>query len=148
MTPIPNSLELDMVEVSTGARISVNFRWIEGKLQAVFLYDSVVLCHTHFMSKSSPTRRSRVFTISFPEDLARQVEAVAKEESRNISELFREAFRRYRIEKRNAKLDRIRAEVAKRSPSPYTEDDVESLVDEVRRGIYEESLRDKEKKTA
>lgn len=47
------------------------------------------------------TRTSRVFTISFPSDLARQVETLAKEKSRNLSELFREAFRVYRIERIN-----------------------------------------------
>ena len=84
------------------------------------------------MSKPSSTRSSRVFTISFPEDLAKQVEAVAKEESRNISELFREAFRAYRMERIISKLEEARAEAAKRGPVPYTEEDVEALVDEVR----------------
>lgn len=84
------------------------------------------------MPKSSPTRNSRVFTISFPEDLAKQVEAVAKEESRNISELFREAFRAYRIERIHLKLEAARAEAAKRGLVLYTEDDVEALVHEVR----------------
>jgi metal-responsive CopG/Arc/MetJ family transcriptional regulator len=41
-------------------------------------------------------RASHVFTISFPDELANQVVAVAQEESRTISELFREAFRTYR----------------------------------------------------
>jgi metal-responsive CopG/Arc/MetJ family transcriptional regulator len=91
--------------------------------------------------KRSPTRRSRVFTVSFPEEMARQVEVIAKEESRTISELFREAFRAYTIERRNQRLDRIRAEVSKRGPSPYTEDDVEALVHEVRSEIYNRSRR-------
>ena len=85
------------------------------------------------MAKSTPTRSSRVFTISFPEELAKQVEAVAKEESRNISELFREAFRTYRMERNERKLIAARAEAAQRDPIPYTEDDVEALVDEARR---------------
>jgi predicted transcriptional regulator len=50
------------------------------------------------------TRASRVFTISFPEELAKQVVAVAEEESRTISELFREAFRTYRVERIRRKL--------------------------------------------
>jgi metal-responsive CopG/Arc/MetJ family transcriptional regulator len=97
------------------------------------------------MAKSTPTRSSRVFTISFPEDLAKQVEAVAKEESRNISELFREAFRTYRIEKIHRRLDKIRADAAARMPVQYTEDDVEAIVDEVRSEIYQQSLRNREK---
>jgi metal-responsive CopG/Arc/MetJ family transcriptional regulator len=83
------------------------------------------------MSKSR-RRASRIFTISFPEDLAKQVVAVADEESRNISELFREAFRTYRIEKMHQRLAQIRAEAAKRTKTQYTEADVESLVDEIR----------------
>ena len=34
--------------------------------------------------------------VSFPENLAKQVEDVAREEDRNISELLREAFRSYK----------------------------------------------------
>jgi metal-responsive CopG/Arc/MetJ family transcriptional regulator len=81
------------------------------------------------------TRGSRVFTISFPEELAKQVVAVADEESRNISELFREAFRTYRLERMRNRLDTIRAEAATRVTHHYTEDDVEALVDEIRSGI-------------
>ena len=41
-------------------------------------------------------RTSHVFSVSFPQELADQVFSVAREESRTISELFREAFRIYR----------------------------------------------------
>jgi len=80
----------------------------------------------------SRSRTSRVFTISFPEDLASQVEEVAKQESRNISELFREAFRTYRLERLQRKLAATRAAVAARTGQSYTENDVEELVDEIR----------------
>jgi metal-responsive CopG/Arc/MetJ family transcriptional regulator len=80
----------------------------------------------------SRSRTSRVFTISFPEDLAAQVEEVAKQESRNISELFREAFRTYRLERTQRKLSATRAAVAARSAPRYTEEDVEQLVDKIR----------------
>ena len=80
----------------------------------------------------SRSRTSRVFTISFPEDLATQVEAVARQESRNISELFREAFRTYRLERMQRKLSATRAAVAARSRPRYAEEDVEQLVDEIR----------------
>jgi metal-responsive CopG/Arc/MetJ family transcriptional regulator len=82
---------------------------------------------------SSRRRSSRVFTVSFPENLAKQVLAVAKNEDRSISELFREAFRAYRIERIERSLQRHRAEAAARAPVRYTEDDVEALVDEIRR---------------
>jgi len=80
----------------------------------------------------SRSRTSRVFTISFPEDLASQVEEVARQESRNISELFREAFRTYRLERIQRKLAATRAAVTARARPGYTEDDVEELVDEIR----------------
>lgn len=80
----------------------------------------------------SRSRTSRVFTISFPEDLASQVEELARQESRNISELFREAFRTYRLERIQRKLAATRAAVTARSRPAYTEDDVEELVDEIR----------------
>jgi len=82
---------------------------------------------------TSRRRASRVFTISFPEDLAKQVVDVADQESRNISELFREAFRAYRIDKMHQKLERLRAEAAARGPVKYKESDVEALVAEIRR---------------
>ena len=80
----------------------------------------------------SRARTSRVFTISFPEDLAAQVEEVAKQESRNISELFREAFRTYRLERMQRRLSATRAAVVARTGPRYTEEDVERLVDEIR----------------
>ena len=87
------------------------------------------------MSTSRP-RTSRIFTISFPEELAKQVVAVANEESRNISELFREAFRAYRLQRMHRALEEARADAAARGPVPYTEDDIETLVDEIRAETY------------
>ena len=40
-------------------------------------------------------RRSRVFTISMPPEMAAAAEFLAKRENRTMSELFREAFREY-----------------------------------------------------
>ena len=85
---------------------------------------------------SSLSRSSRVFTISFPEKLAKQVVAVAEEEDRTISELFREAFRTYRLDRIHRKLDKYRAEAAARTPVQYTEQEVEALVDEIRTENY------------
>ena len=82
--------------------------------------------------RTKGSRSSRVFTISFPEDLARQVDAVAKEESRNFSELFREAFRTYRMERVRRRLQIDHQYARTRNPKGYLEDDVERLVDEVR----------------
>jgi hypothetical protein len=81
------------------------------------------------------SRSSRVFTISFPRDLAKQVDQIAKEESRNISELFREAFRFYRAERIRRRLKADLEYARTRNPKGYTEDDIERLVDEARSGV-------------
>ena len=83
------------------------------------LYDTIVPCHTAIMSMSR-SRASRVFTISFPEDLAQQVEKLAQQESRDISELFREAFRSYRLERIHRKLRHCsRQNAGRQSPDVY-----------------------------
>lgn len=84
------------------------------------------------------TRSSRVFTVSFPEPLAQQVEEIARAENRNISELLREAFREYKLQKMEEKLDAIRKSLP---PTNYTADDVVDLVHEVRREIREAQKR-------
>lgn len=77
-------------------------------------------------------RRSRVFTISMPAEMAARAEALAKLENRTMSELFREAFRAY-DERRVARFIDEMGEYAKtRNPMGYTEEDVPRLVDEVR----------------
>jgi len=81
---------------------------------------------------TSRSRTSRVFTVSFPEDLAKQVDRVAKEESRNISELFREAFRTYRRKSLHEKLEKARAAANARASQSYREEDVEAIVNEIR----------------
>jgi metal-responsive CopG/Arc/MetJ family transcriptional regulator len=92
------------------------------------MYDYVIISIMSF----SRSRTSRVFTISFPEDLAAEVEQIAQQESRNISELFREAFRTYRLERVRRKLAATRSAVQARRKTAYNEDDVEQLVDEIR----------------
>lgn len=82
--------------------------------------------------KRPASRKSRVFTVSFPEKLAEHVIAVAEEENRSISELFREAFRSYRIQRIQRKVEAARADAAARGPVRYTEADVERLVHEIR----------------
>jgi metal-responsive CopG/Arc/MetJ family transcriptional regulator len=58
------------------------------------------------------SKKQKTFTISFPDDLARKVERLAKQESRNISELFREAFRTYAAQQAAAAVRRAQ-ELAK-----------------------------------
>jgi metal-responsive CopG/Arc/MetJ family transcriptional regulator len=100
------------------------------------------------MAKKPTTRKTRVFSISFPEQMASQVDAIAQKEGRTTSEIFREAFRAYSLERMHRILEAARAEAAQRGPNPYTEDDVERLVHEVRQEMHEERMREMQRKTA
>jgi predicted transcriptional regulator len=95
------------------------------------LYDNIRPCHNFIMS-TSRSRTSRVFTVSFPEALAKQVDKIARDESRNISELFREAFRTYKLERIHKELDAARAYARASGVPEYTEEEIEGFVDEIR----------------
>ena len=77
-------------------------------------------------------RTSRTYTISLPPDLAQKAEALAKRDSRTISELFREAFRAYHAEDARKTLMDIGAYAETRNPDGYTEADIPRLIREVR----------------
>jgi metal-responsive CopG/Arc/MetJ family transcriptional regulator len=81
---------------------------------------------------SQRIRASRVFTISFPEELAKQVVAVAEEESRNLSELFREAFRTYQMERGQRKLLAMRRITAENTSRQWPEDQFEPSAEKTR----------------
>jgi hypothetical protein len=87
-------------------------------------------------------RTTRQFTISLPPELAEQVTATAKAESRTISELFREAFRSYRAERVRTLLDTSQQTGRRKSHMGYTPDDVERLIHETR----EEAARPQRKR--
>ena len=78
------------------------------------------------------TRKSRVFTVSFPPEMAAQVEQVAEREHRSVSELFRESFREYARARAIRALDAAARYAESLPPSGYGPEDVERLVDEVR----------------
>ncbi len=80
----------------------------------------------------SPTRTSRTFTISFPPELAEQVELTAKAENRTTSELFREAFRTYRSQRTRQILRESQEDFQKNNPLGYTDRDVARFIKEVR----------------
>ena len=75
---------------------------------------------------------TRTFTVSFPPDLADQVERLAARESRTTSELFREAFRTYRTERIRALFGDMHAQVQANGAPEYTEEAIERFVDEDR----------------
>jgi predicted transcriptional regulator len=78
------------------------------------------------------TRRSRVFTISMPPEMAAAAEALAKQENRTMSELMREAFRAYDERQVARFIDDMGAYAKTRNPRGYTEEDIPRLVEEVR----------------
>ena len=50
------------------------------------------------------TRTTKVYSITMPPKMGKQAEDLAKQESRTMSELMREAFRRYQIEQAERQL--------------------------------------------
>jgi CopG family transcriptional regulator / antitoxin EndoAI len=92
-------------------------------------------------SRKTGERKSKVYTISLPPEMAKQAEAIAKDESRTMSELFREAFRAYRAERTRQWLEDVRAYASTRNPRGYTEEDVPGLVKEVRAEMRAERER-------
>jgi predicted transcriptional regulator len=80
-------------------------------------------------------RRSRVFTISMPPEMAKAAKALAKRQNRTMSELMREAFRVYQ----EGEIKRFFDEIAKtRNPDGYTEEDIPRLIKEIRAEIRAE----------
>ena len=77
-------------------------------------------------------RKSKIYTISLPPELAQRAEALARRDSRTMSELFREAFRSYSAEQARRTLDELGEYAAGRNPKGYTETDVPALIQEVR----------------
>jgi predicted DNA-binding protein len=78
------------------------------------------------------TRRSRVFTISMPPEMAAAAQALAKRENRTMSELMREAFRTYNERQVARFIDEMGAYAKTKNPKGYTEEDIPRLVAEVR----------------
>jgi CopG family transcriptional regulator / antitoxin EndoAI len=89
----------------------------------------------------STSRKSRVYTISLPPEMAEQAEAIAKRDSRTMSDLFREAFRSYQSERIRKSLEEAAAYGATRNPYGYTEEDIPRLIKEVRAEMRAEQER-------
>ena len=77
-------------------------------------------------------RKSRVYTISLPPELAQRAEALAQRDSRTMSELFREAFRTYSVQQARRTLDELGEYAEGRNPKGYAEADVPRLIQQVR----------------
>jgi predicted transcriptional regulator len=81
---------------------------------------------------TATARKSKVYTISLPPELAQKAEALAQRDSRTMSELFREAFRTYSAQQARTSLNELGEYAAGRNPKGYTEADVPRLIKEVR----------------
>jgi len=93
-------------------------------------------------------RISRVFTISLPPELAARAEAIAKQDSRTLSEVFREALRAYEQVRIPSWLEKARAYGATRNAHGYTEEDLPRLIREVRAEIRAEQQQQKKSRRA
>jgi CopG family transcriptional regulator / antitoxin EndoAI len=80
----------------------------------------------------SVLRKSKVYTISLPPELAQKAEALAQRDSRTMSELFREALRVYYAQQARMTMEEIGDYAASRNPRGYSEADVSRLIKEVR----------------
>ena len=83
-----------------------------------------------------------MYTISLPPELAQKAEALARRDSRTMSELFREAFRSYSAQQAQATLDELGEYAASRNPNGYTEADVSRLIQNVRQDVRQDVRRD------
>ena len=81
---------------------------------------------------TATARKSKVYTISLPPELAQRAEALAQRDSRTMSELFREAFRTYSALQARTTLDELGEYATGRNLKSYTEADVPRLIKEVR----------------
>ncbi|HZB88620.1 MAG TPA: ribbon-helix-helix domain-containing protein [Terracidiphilus sp.] len=77
-------------------------------------------------------RRSRVFTISMPPEMAEKAQSLARRQNRSMSELMREAFRAYEKGEISSAFAEMGRYAGTRNPRGYTEEDIPRLVDEVR----------------
>jgi len=77
-------------------------------------------------------RKSRVYTISLPPELALRAEALARRDCRTMSELFREAFRSYSAQQARRTLEELGEYGEGRNPKGYAESDVPRLIKQVR----------------
>lgn len=81
---------------------------------------------------TATARKSKVYSISLPPELARRAEALAQRDSRTMSELFREAFRTYSAQQARTMLNDLGEYAAGRNPKGYSEADVPRLINQVR----------------
>jgi CopG family transcriptional regulator/antitoxin EndoAI len=82
-------------------------------------------------------RTTKVVSITLPPPLFKQAQALAKEENRTMSELLREALRRYQRERMWERLLSF-GTISTEIPGVKNEEDVVELVRQIRRKMAEE----------
>ncbi len=84
-------------------------------------------------------RTSKTLSVSLPPEQLKEMEKVAKQENRTMSELIREAWRRYQF---GREMDRINAfGRAKAAQMGFAEEDVIPLIQQVRKERREKSIK-------
>jgi predicted DNA-binding protein len=96
------------------------------------LYDNRIQSITGRFAMPVARRRSRVFTVSMPPEMAKAAKALAKRQNRTMSELMREAFRAYQKDEISRFFDEMGEYARTRNPHGYTEEDIPRLIKEVR----------------
>lgn len=83
-------------------------------------------------SINGSARKSRVMTISMPEEMASKVERLAGKENRTVSELMREAFRCYLSQRFDRAMEAIGKYGETDNTQGYTDEDIVRMVKDVR----------------
>jgi hypothetical protein len=78
------------------------------------------------------SRRSRVFSISMPPEMAEKAMAMAQAQNRTMSELMRECFRAYQAQSVGTFFEAMGTYASTRNPRAYTVEDIPRLINEVR----------------
>jgi len=92
---------------------------------------------------TATARKSKVYTISLPPELAQKAEALAHRDSRTMSELFREAFRTYSAQQARRTMSELGDYAASRNPGGFIDADVPRLIKETRAEKSRRKVRSK-----
>jgi predicted transcriptional regulator len=105
--------------------------WQPGSVSTTKSYKVLTLYNTNM-------RNTKVYSITMPPELAKQAERLAKKESRTMSELMREAFRRYQQQETTKPanlaevLALLRSEARVKGLDQLTKQDISEAVAEAR----------------
>lgn len=78
-------------------------------------------------------RKTKILTLSLPENFFKKIKKILKEENLTQSEFFREALRMYLKEKEKWRLIREWGKLSAKKFKIKTEEDIERMIDEIRK---------------